>query len=96
MNGNELIQLGTIGFLFAIAIREFFGWLKTRKQNGNNYNYNGQILKELQTMNANHLHSLQEAIEEGNSRLINAIHSDNTKIIELLGEIKGRLSAIQK
>ena len=43
-------------------------------------------------MNENHLHSLKDAIEKGNERLVDVIHADNTKMIEILGEIKGKLS----
>lgn len=91
---ESLFQLGAVAVLFAVAIREFFGYIKVRRenQNGHGGGMNIQILKELQTMNNNHLSSLKQAIENGNSRLIDAIHQDNTKIIELLGEIKGNLN----
>ena len=89
---NEIIQYGSViaGLLAIITliIRELFAFLKT-KNNGSGLN--SQILRELQVMNQNHLHSLQEAINSGNDRLIDTIHKDNTKIIEALGEIKGAL-----
>jgi hypothetical protein len=90
---EDLIQLGAVAVLFLIAIREFFAYLKTRKNGdgGNGNALSGAILNELRTMNSNHLHSLQKAIEDGNSRLVDVIHADNTKMIELLGEIKGSI-----
>lgn len=88
---EEFIQLGAVAVLFLVAIREFFSYLKTRKNSDSGNGLNGAILRELQTMNSNHLHALQETIESGNSRLVDVIHADNTKMIELLGEIKGSL-----
>lgn len=98
MPEESLLQLGALGIILVFAIREFFAYLKLRgeatdkKEETNTGNvFSEAIFKELQTMNNNHLHSLQEAIEEGNRHLIDSIHTDNTKIIELLGEIKGNL-----
>ncbi|MCK9369586.1 hypothetical protein M0R04_06735 [Candidatus Dojkabacteria bacterium] len=100
MNEN-LLELGTVAILFLLFIREFFAYLKAKQNNnGTNGNSNGNgsnsvtdkaILKELQTMNSNHLHTIQQVIETGNARLVDVIHGDNNKMIELLGEIKGRL-----
>lgn len=87
--GNELIQAGGVLALAALIIRELFTYLKS-KDRGNG-SFNEQIFKELQTMNSNHLHSIQEAIEKGNERLVDVMHNDNTRMIEILGEIKGRL-----
>ena len=87
---QEILQLGTLGIIFLFAVKEFFAYLKMKKIEGNN-GLNGAILRELQSMNQNHLNELRKTIEEGNNRLIDSIHSDNIKIIELLGEIRGRL-----
>ena len=77
---QEILQLGTLGILFALAIKEFFGYLKSRK-NGNG---NGKIDKEqskeitnnstniavmlqrLKTIEENHLPHLM--LEEGKNR----------------------------
>lgn len=82
-----------IAALFALAIREFFAYQKYRdsKKNGTGEPFGQVIFKELQTMNSNHLHSIENAINDGNANLIHSIHEDNMKIIELLGEIKGGL-----
>jgi len=88
---QNLYELGAIAFVFILAIREFFSYLKSRKSNGNNV-LSQAILTELQSMNTNHLHELKGALEQGNERLVDTIHNGNTKMIELLGEIKGILS----
>ena len=88
---SEYVELGAIGALFLVAIREFFNYLKTKKQ-GSNSNFNQQIFQELQTMNTNHLNHIQGAIESGNKTLLEALHKDNMQMIQVLGEIKGLLS----
>lgn len=89
---NELLQIGAIGAVFYCAIREFFSYLKSRKQSNGLDEALGSVLAEFQKLNGNHLHSIESAINEGNNRLVDVIHADNCKIIELLGEIKGHLS----
>ncbi len=43
-------------------------------------------------MNTNHLHSIESTIESSNCRLVDIIHADNIKMIQLLSEIKGVLN----
>lgn len=93
MPDNSFLELGALGIILAFAIKEFFSYLKARKEPSDKNGFNQAILSELQTMNNNHLHALQEAIEAGNRQLVETIHSDNTRMIELLGEIKGNLNA---
>lgn len=99
MPTQDILQLGAVAVIFLFAVKEFFGYLKSRKESSSadtlssaGNDMSSLILKELQTMNTNHLHTLQETIEQGNARLIDSMHNDNTKIIELLGEIKGNIS----
>ncbi len=87
---NELLQVGGAVALIALVVRELFAYLKSKNTSDNSMG--AEIFKELQTMNNNHLHSIQEAIEKGNERLIDVIHNDNTKMIEILGELKGNLN----
>lgn len=87
MDAN-FIQLGGLVALFALAIREFFVYIKGKKNGTCN---DSQILAELQKMNSNHLHTLDESIRQGNRELVEAIHTGNMKIVELLSEIKGNL-----
>jgi len=90
----DLIQLGTLGVLFFFAIKEFFAFLKSRKEkNGKESGAVDEgILEQLQLMNSNHLQHLNDCMNENNARLIEAIHEDNIKIIEVLGRIDGKLS----
>lgn len=93
MPETTILQLGAVAILFAVSIREFFSYLKSRKNGSNGETNFNLIVSELQRMNNNHLHSIHEALEQGNSRLVDTIHNDNVRIIELLGEIKGGLSS---
>jgi len=90
MTSEAILQLGAMGIILLFTIKELFAYLKSRK-NGNGSGADSAILRELQTMNSNHLHSIKRAIEDGNSRLVDAIHADNNKMIELLGRIDGKL-----
>lgn len=89
MNEN-LLNLGAVAVIFLFAIKEFFAWMKTRKGNHGN-EVMESMLKELRTMNVNHLNALKDAINTGNDRLVDAINTGNVKQIELLSEIKGIL-----
>jgi len=87
---NELLQVGGAVALIALTVRELFAYLKSKGTiEGGEMNKN--IFQELQRMNNNHLHTIQEKIEEGNRQLVETIHRDNVKIIEVLGDIKGSL-----
>ena len=86
---TELLQLGAVAVIFLFAIKEFFAFMRSRK-NGNGFNE--KILNELRTMNSNHLSGIYKAIDDGNKKLTESMHNDNIRIIELLGEIKGKLS----
>jgi hypothetical protein len=87
----ELIQLGAIAIIFLVAIREFFAYLKSRKDGNNGVMLNGKILEELQLMNTNHLETIRRCIESGNTELRDTLHDDFMKVIEILGRIDGRL-----
>ena len=90
MPDTSLTQLGALGIILIFTIKELFSYLKSRKDGGETTE--GAILYELKTMNNNHLHTIQDVLEVGNNRLIDVIHADNTRIIELLAEIKGGLN----
>lgn len=84
------IEILGIAALFALAIREFFVYIKSRNSNTAD-DFGKRIFEELKLMNGNHLHSIENAINDGNAQLIHSMHEDNMKIIEALGEIKGNL-----
>ena len=85
---DKIIDLVAVAIIFAFAIKEFFSYLKGRKPQDTNK----EVVSELKLMNSNHLHAIQECIEKGNCQLVATIHNDNTKMIEILGEINGKLS----
>lgn len=86
---TEYLELGLVGAIFAFAVKEFFGYLKSRKQG----NGTGQaILTELKSQNENHLHSIQEGMNEGFNRMIDCYNQNSREMIEILGRIDGKLS----
>lgn len=88
---ENILQLGAMAVLSLFAVKEFFAYLKSRKEGGGN-SVMEAMLKELRSMNENHLHDLKNAINLGNDRIVDAVNSGNVKQIELLGEIKGKLN----
>ena len=91
MPEESVLQLGAVAVLFLVGIREFFSYLKSKKE-GNGNGMSQAILSELRTMNTNHLHSIEAAVNDSSERLITAMHRDNAQMIALLGEIKGNLN----
>lgn len=101
---TEVLNLGAVAVIFIFAVKEFFSFLKsgkdtTSKSKEKENELTVAMLTELQKMNGNHLHSIQEAIEKGTEKSVIAFsehaereHQDSMKIVELLGEIKGNLS----
>lgn len=87
---NDILNIGAVAVIFLFAVKEFFSYLKSRKDNESKPVME-DMLKELRVMNENHLHSLKDAINDGNARIVEAINDGTVKQIELLGEIKGKL-----
>jgi len=86
---EKFIDLGGTVVVAGMAFWCMVQILKAKKNQVNGTSKD--ILKELQLMNTNHLNAICRTIEDGNKELVDTIHSDNTKIIELLGRIDGRL-----
>jgi len=59
---NDYLQLGTVGILFALAIKEFFAYLKTRNNNGKSSQYEKDIA-EIKKQLSNHVQHLREDID---------------------------------
>jgi hypothetical protein len=93
MDVTNWAQLGALAAIFALFIKEVFAYMKAKKNSNGEANkiLSDAILLELQKMNNNHLHSIQECITEGNQQLMNTIHNDNMSMIKILGEISGKL-----
>lgn len=93
---DTLVQVTGAVALSALVVREVFAYLKSRKEpHGDSSNL---VLRELQTMNGNHLSHIQSAIESGNKMMADAFiahaqneHSDSMLIVQSLGKIEGLL-----
>lgn len=90
MDEKMLSEIGAVAIIFIFCVKEFFSYLKTKKNGGDGTAK--AILGQLTKMNENHLHDLRNCIDSGNRELIKTIHDDNTKMIEILGRIEGKLS----
>jgi len=79
---KELLQLGAIAVIFLFFVKEFFAWLKSRK-NG----YSKKTYEEIALNGNNHLHEIKDKIDE-QTKNNNEWHR---KQYEVLCEIKGLL-----
>lgn len=87
-----ITQVGFPSFITYLIIKEGFAYLRSRKDGGKDTEFNSKaILDELVKMNNNHLHSLEDAIQNGNKEIVKAITDGNFKMVEILGEIRGSL-----
>lgn len=90
---TKLVDLGGTVIVAVIAI-----WVLRENQKMKRNPLNGsqkEIIKELQSLNTNHLSDICRKIDEGNNRLVEAINDGNSKTIEVLGDIKGVLGEIK-
>ena len=63
----EYTQLLTMGVIFAFAIREFFLYLKTKKTNQNNTDYDSSYKKDIANINlqlTNHITEIEGKIDD--------------------------------
>lgn len=90
METNELMQLGALGILFALAIKEFFAYLKTRK-NGHSETVDNVIVAALNKLGDNHLNHVEMAVKEGDQKIVEKLNELQIKTLEVLIEIKERL-----
>jgi len=87
---NQLLQsVGAMGIIFVFAIKEFFGYLKAKK-NGNGVDY-GKMAEQVKLIGDNHLNSIKEDINVGNDRIVDAINAMHTDLASRLGELKGKI-----
>jgi hypothetical protein len=91
---EELLKFVDMGGTVVVALMALYLFYQTMKDKNKkvNNNKNEEILNELKSMNSNHLNELRKCVEDGNKSLVDTIHDDNTKIIEVLGRIDGKLS----
>lgn len=92
---EKYTEIGAMGIIFALAIREFFAWLKTKK-NGNGFNK--QLLDAITIQNENHLKHINTSLEKicddinfGNDKVVEAIKEMHIELAGRLGELKGKI-----
>jgi hypothetical protein len=95
----QMLELGALAAIFGLAVKEFFSYLKTKKEKNGNEAVNQQLLEAITEQNQNHLHTIQETISGmcddlnvGNARVVKAITDMHTDLASRLGEIKGVLN----
>ena len=96
---EQYLQIGAVAVIFLFCAKEFFIYLKSRKQNGDEYKKeNGtskMILEQLELQNTNHLHGITEEMVIGFDKLNNKIRDSNKEIVILLTEIKTVLNIVR-
>jgi len=105
---DRLVNLGTTTIVALVAIWALVQVRSDKKKINNNDNGSNLkdvmegVKKELEIMNGNHLHAIQDCISvgsektiktirDGDDRVVNAINDGNLKIVQALGEIKGSI-----
>lgn len=95
----QMLELGALAAIFGLAVKEFFSWLKTKKEKDGNELVNQQLLDAITEQNTNHLHAIQTTMDGmckdlnlGNDRVVKAITDMHTDLASRLGEIKGVLN----
>ena len=76
----EFLQLGTVAILFLLFIKEFFSYLKSKK---NGKNGNSDIIKTIETLRNNDLGEVNYKLNKVDDKL--------DRIINILIEIKTKL-----
>lgn len=79
--------VGYFGFQVIAKILEY-------KKNGNGKGSkiaNEDVVAQLKLLNTNHLTDIQTVMREGNADIVRAITDGNTKMIEILGRIDGKI-----
>lgn len=76
---EENILQGTVAILFLLFIKEFFSYLKSKKDNKGN----GNITKLIQNLETNHLSEINLKLEKVDDKL--------DRVINILIEIKEKI-----
>jgi len=63
MTNPELLQIGAVSIIFLFAIKEFFAWLKVRKNGNNGTDYTTQLALVNNKLD-NHIIHIEEDIKE--------------------------------
>jgi hypothetical protein len=81
------LEIGAMGVIFFFAIKEFFSYLKSKKNGGG---LDKQILDELQSQSNNHLSHLQGCMEAGFEGMINRLDDIKEVLIRMDERDKNR------
>ncbi len=85
---TEILNLGAVGILFFFFLREFFAYLKAKKNGNGNGNVDYKIeLTGINNKLNNHLHDVNNKISSIEREIIN-IRTDVKIIKESLNDIK--------
>lgn len=94
---KDYVELGALAVIFLFAIKEFFAWLRTRK-NGNATEVNKQLLDAITVQNQNHLTHINTALDKmcndincGDDKIVEAIKAMHIDLSARLGELKGKI-----
>jgi len=91
----EILKLAELGGTVLIAVVAMWVILQLEKRKNPLNGSTKDIIKELQLLNTNHLHDICARMDNGNDRTVEAIRevsSGQRQMIELLGEINGKLN----
>ncbi len=96
---NEYLQLGTVAIIFVFAIKEFFAWMKAKKESGISGNGANPSEREIDrrfrevheqittlvTQTQNHIHTIDTKVETANLNIIE-MGKEITKLATIIEE----------
>jgi len=87
------VELTAITAIVLLLIREGASLIKYFGKNKNlgSDDIQLQVLGQMEKIANNDLVHITAAVQDGTKRIVDIIHADNIKIIEVLGEIKGKI-----
>jgi hypothetical protein len=82
----NLTEYSAIVIICLFLIKELFAFLKSKK-NGGTEDTNKLLLLEMRLMNNNHLHSIEEAINKGNEKMVCTYKEECGKVVEAIEKL---------
>ena len=94
---ESLKEFTDLGSSVVITLAFLFVFYESQKSKKGNQTFNGKmpdILNELKLLNSNHLHAIENAINDGNKEIVKAVNEMridlSSKISELCGFLKSK------
>jgi len=85
----DFVQISQFSPIVAVvAIFVWFLWQELKRKKNDNGDMAEKIITELKLTNENHLHTINESINNGTKEITKAIYELNSKISELCGLLK--------